>query len=416
MSTGIQFLLIAAFAGLVAVWHAGQMIRRRAHEYARWLMCAVIAAGCLGFIFQIPTVYAHIDRWAGIANLAYLMAACSFVLCAGLIQLWISTWPGIAPVGARRLFAGYAAVCAILAALFALGHHPVEQTEDFTVAYIRDPWTAAMIVCYLVPFGLCWPWAAYRVHKGRIRARSGGRRWLVHGLTFLEVGLWGAVGYSLALAVVPIAVALGVGGTQRVIPLANSLGAVSAGCSCIGLAARTWGPRWDRYLASTFAGYRDRVRYRQLGPLYRLVVRSRPTVLDTPRGLGLRRRESATALTHQVMAITEGLADLAPFLDADVQGQARAWSDALAEAIVVNAAVTARREGRRPERSASLPRFADLPRETAHHARLSAALALLDLLDLDHGLPTETTTIDTPEPDPAVPNAPPPVPATTQGV
>lgn len=415
MSTSLQFILIATFAGAVALWHAAQMIVRRQHEYSRWIMCVLIIAGCLGFIFQIPALYSAIDRIAGVANLSYLLACISFALCAGLIHLWISTWPGIAPASARTLIVAGAVGCALLAALFAAGTHPTERNEDFVVAYIHDPATAAMIVCYLALFCASWPLAALRVREGRHRASRGARRWLVHGLGFLELGVWSAAGYSLALVAVPVTAAAGLSETERLVSVANSLGALSATFSCIGFAARTWGPGWDRYLATAFTGYRERVRFRQLAPLYRLVVRSGQSTLQVPRGLGLRRRASGAALTHQVVAITEALTDLAPYLDADVEDRAREWGDALVEAIVVNAAVAARRDGRTPARTADLPHHGDLRQETAHHARLSAALALLSLLDLDQGLPTAASGEDPQHASSAAPQRAMPEPATRGG-
>jgi hypothetical protein len=56
------------------------------------------------------------------------------------------------------------------------------------------------------------------------------------------------------------------------------------------------------------------------------------------RGLGLRRRDPATALTYQVCAIIEGRKQLAGYRDERTEAVAAEWGRVLADAIRLSAA------------------------------------------------------------------------------
>ncbi len=386
MSVNLQFTLIAGFACLVAIWNIAHMAGTGHHDYARWLMCAVLLTASAGFVLQIAVIAQGIDRLVGVPNVSVLLTSCIYLGCAGLIHLWISTWPGIWPGSAHtarmRLALVYTLFATMLVALFSLGRHPHEHPYTFAEKYVHDPATAMFLTGYLLAFTSAWLWAAVRVHRGRQRARTGDLRWLEFGLAFLETGLWFTIAYCLSLAAVPVMAANGmVDSTRWFAPFSSALGALSATFICIGFSCRTWGPSLDRFLQRRFPGYVDRGRYRRLAPLHLLVDGARSRQIRTPRGLGVSRTNARAALTHQTLSITEALETLSPYYDAHVTEEATAWGRAVAEAIIIDAALTAQRNGTRPLHTAPMT-FGDLETETRRYERLSTAITMIKMVDL----------------------------------
>lgn len=391
MSTGSQFLLTSVFALTVALINAIAMLRaRRRAKHAHkpvpedrpgWIMVGVLALGAGGFLFQIPSVYTRVDHLLHVPNASIVVAYLSFLSCEALIHVWIGTWPGTTPRGLRAMTFALAAAAVALIALFAFGTHPVEHPLSFDTDYIHDPASGAFVSIYLTLFGLGWPWAAWRVHKAREKNRDAGKRWLVHGLAFLETGMWFTVAYSVTLALVPLSVALDMPEPSWAAPASSAFAAVSATCSCIGFSCRTWGTRWDNFLTNRYPGRDERFLFRLLQPLYRLVSSATPAEDRQPPGLGVVNVNPGAALAYQVLQIREGSELLAKHVSPEGAARAVEMGTAVAFAMMLQDGAENARAGRAPHGAVELP---EIPATPEGYGRVAAALAAVELLRTDH--------------------------------
>lgn len=380
MSVGVQYVLISLFSGLVVLANAASMThehrRTRSFDYPRAVMTAAVAAGSLGFFVQIPTVYRAIDDAAGIPNLSILLAYTLFTACPALIHMWIGTWPGVGSfTSTQRILAVYGASCAALVALFASSAHPGEHPLDFAETYINQESTAWFILCYVVTFTLSWPVAVVRIHRGRVRARASGVRWLAHGLAACEIGMSATVFYSLALGTALLGAAihdksLSVWSTWP----ASSLAAASATCSCIGFTARTWGERWDAHLQRIVTGYADYMRLKQVAPLHRLVAGHTRNPVAAGGLRQHRLRDFAGRADYRSVQIWDGMDELARYRDPSVAQRAAVLGAALVEAIVWRQAAADKAAGRKPAVAYPVPPKGEIDQAALWHVLLSAAL------------------------------------------
>lgn len=376
-----QFLYITAIGLLVAGIHIADMVRRKAHDPTRWAMTGALLSGAAGYLFQIPEVYHHIDAWLDTPNLSILLSYAAFVLCAAFVHVWIIAWPGIghgAPVGRqiRRVGAVTVGGIAALSLLFAAGHHQVEQPTGFVASYVRDGCTAAMIFGYLGLFAGMWMWVVVRLHRGRIAVAASGTRWLGYGLVFLEAGLAIAALYTVIMAADPLSILIRGTETTWSAGAVGSMRVISGTLACLGFSSKVWGPQWERYLRGRGDEHVARMQYRQLVPLYRLVVSSGNDVFRPPRGLGLRRRDPETALTHQVCAIIEARNRLAAYRDPEIEAVAVEWGRALTEAILLTAAARTHSEDRSLPPGRTAEPGVDMRQEIDRYLRLASALTM----------------------------------------
>ncbi len=380
----VAMALAACGIGAVNVW---QMVRRGAHDYARWVLVALLLVGSAAFLFEIPAVYQDVDQSLGVANVSILLSYGAWLLCSGLGLLWIGTWPGVAPDAARSILLLWLLQAVALASLFFTGTHPVESPGTFDARYAHDPSTAGFLSCYLFSYSLSWSVAVWKVHEAKKLARGAARadsrkRWLARSLAWVEFGTSITLIYALCLAQEPASAVLGVAGSSRIPVTAAKLQAVSATISLIGLSFRFWGPAWDRFLGARAPGHEDRVAYRRLGRLYRLVIKCVPRDLRSPRGLGLEWRDCRNALTYQVTQIDEALIYVASYVDARVVREAREQARAYQARIVIRAAVRAQRRAIVPAEVAPLPIEASGDERTDVFVMISDGLPLLGLREM----------------------------------
>lgn len=390
MSSAMEMLLTSILALSVSLAHIIAMIRTKGpdgsrvglRDTARWAMVGGLTFGSAGFIFEYPGAYTSVDRWLGVPNLAMLLSCASFLLCQALVSVWISVWPGTdlrTGQTVRSLWVGYAGVLVLLAVLFACGHHPVEAPLTFDTTYIHDPASALFISCYLAVFLFLpgWVWQALRTRYVRRLALGGGRRWLVHGLTCLEIAMWAATGYTAILALVPLCAGLGLPNPAWAPRVATAMASLSAVSACLGFTCKTWGLGWDRFLEAHFPGYEYRVAYRRQAPLHRLLHSAIPEEVRLPRGLNAARRHSRGALGNQVMQSIEAMGYLDEHLSLENAERADLIGRYVAAAIKISDAAAAQQAGVYPAVTGSMPQITD-PVCLARIAALLPALRLVD--------------------------------------
>lgn len=389
MSAAAQYTITSLFAFVIAVINTIAMVRdrRRARrmglappdDRARWVMVNVLMMGTGGFLFQIPAVSGWFDRAIHVPNASIVPAYLCLLSCAAWMQVWIGSWPGTSRGSLRGVMFGVGAVGVVMVVLFVLGTHPTEGILTFDTTYIHDPSSAAFITIYLACFTPSWPWAAMRVHAARRRARGGGQRWLVHGLGFLELGMLCTVVYATTIALVPLSVALGLPDPTWAAPVTSVAAALSATFSCIGFSCRSWGSGWDRFLSKWMPEYDNRVQFRRLRPLHQMLVQAAPAGTRLPRGLGLGRRNPGAALAYQLVQFAEIIPLISQYVSPEDEARADEYGEALKAAMMIRAAVEARRTGLGPfDGPVELP----IPGTAAGYGRMAAALAAVDLLEL----------------------------------
>lgn len=122
-----------------------------------WTLCIMIASPAAAFLLATPYLYRRVDALCTTASLSSLLLYGAVgVGFAGAFRCWARIFAHptepLARLGARAIAAQSAVVAAVLAALFALGHHPYERPIDFDVYYARDPATAAMVLLFNLVF------------------------------------------------------------------------------------------------------------------------------------------------------------------------------------------------------------------------------------------------------------------------
>ncbi|MGW3154622.1 MAB_1171c family putative transporter [Streptomyces sp. NPDC001089] len=160
------------------------------------VICAVMALAGLCFAFGSPPTVGAINRISGIPNLAAPLTYAVITTYSAMSLVLIVYWKGGPDVSriARHLMIGYGGVLVGIAVLFALGDAPVERRTDFDTYYAATPFTAEMIVLYLLAhltavtttalWSLRW---ARQVHG-----------WLRAGLVTLGAGTVLGAGYSVS--------------------------------------------------------------------------------------------------------------------------------------------------------------------------------------------------------------------------
>jgi hypothetical protein len=310
-------------------------------------ICVVMAFASLCFLLGAPPTVGAVNRVSGIPNLAAPLTYASITAYSAASLVLILYWRGGPDVCrvARRWVLSYAGVLVGIATMFALGEASEERRTDFDTYYATTPFTAAMIVLYLVAHLTAVTVTAIRCLSWA-RGVSG---WLRAGLLTMGVGTVVGAGYSISKLAAVIArwggrdwVAL----SSRVSPGFAGLGAL---ITVAGILVPLAGP-------ALMAWQHCRHAYLRLGPLEREL-----DDMLTRRNLRLRRPHRfspALLLMWRQTSINNGLGFLTGLFDPQLYEETRAaalaatgdqaQADAAAWAAMITAAVRGERDGQQP--------------------------------------------------------------------
>ncbi|GAA0673750.1 hypothetical protein GCM10010193_28180 [Kitasatospora atroaurantiaca] len=311
-----------AIVAWMALLYKLAALRRAPRDPALIALCAVLAFSALSFTLSIPTVWLHLDRWAGIPDIAALLAQSCVMALVGSQQLLLSFW--LAPrqqavrLAVRRLPATVAVLTAMVV-LFSLMAPAEQHPVDFTLRYAQDPYYAAYLLLYIAAYtageaevGLrCWRYA-----------RISNRRWLQRGLRTTAVGAWTTLGYSAVRIADLTAAQLGLD-LHRAETVAWVCGDLGALLTLVGWTLPGWGPR----LTAAHRGVRHYLHYQRLYPLWRALHRANPTIALEPSRSALAGlltvRNLEFRLYRRVIEIRDGQLALRSHHDAEAADAAR---------------------------------------------------------------------------------------------
>ncbi|MGW2612880.1 MAB_1171c family putative transporter [Streptomyces mirabilis] len=159
--------------------------------------------GSLCFLLGAPPMVGAINRVSGIPNLAAPLTYAAITAYGAASMVLVVYWRGGPNVGriARCWMIGYALVLVGIATLFALGDVPEERRRDFDTYYSATPWTAEMIVLYLLAHFI----AVTATATATLRWAREVRGWLRAGLLTMAVGNAIGTGYSISKLVAVVA-------------------------------------------------------------------------------------------------------------------------------------------------------------------------------------------------------------------
>ncbi|MDX6364069.1 MAB_1171c family putative transporter [Streptomyces sp. NPDC058274] len=333
-------------------------------------ICVVTALASLCFLLSAPPTVGAINRVSGIPNLAAPLTYTSITAYSAASLVLVVYWKGGANVrrSVRYWVLGYALVLLGIATTFALGEAPEERRTDFDTYYANSPFTAEMIVLYLVAHLTAVTVTAVRCLSWA-REVSG---WLRAGLLTMGAGTVVSAGYSVSKLV---AVTARWGGrdwaalSSQVSPGFAGLGAL---ITVVGILLPLAGPTLGVWQHSRRA-------YVRLGPLERELDE-----MLTRRNLRLRRPYWASPdllLLWRQTSISNGLGFLDGHFDLHLYEETRAavleatgdqdQAEATAWAAVIATAAREERDGKQPSDSGRLG--GRLP-EPAALVRISEAL------------------------------------------
>ncbi|MDA5279970.1 hypothetical protein NOD94_005205 [Streptomyces sp. Isolate_45] len=289
------------------------------------VMAYLVTATCL-FVFGSIPMLMRVNDLTGTPNFAAPLLYSILMACTGSGIVLIINWRGGPPDRIRRAtswcMGAYAAVSVALFALFMLGEAPVERLEDFDTYYATTPYVREMIALYLaahttsvlVMVHLCRRW----LHsvKGELRV----------GLALMVTGYALAVAFDLCKFAAVGARWAGLNWDVLSTDLARPLAAASAPFVAFGFGI----PYVVQRLRKP---WREWTRYRQLGPLARLLRGLAPTASTIRMPLfssaGVRRLQLESI-------IHDGLLTLNPYFDLTLR--ARSIADALTRGVAPEAA------------------------------------------------------------------------------
>ncbi|MCX5001224.1 hypothetical protein OHB05_01085 [Streptomyces sp. NBC_00638] len=174
---------------------APELVRHRRDPILR-VICSVMALASLCFLLGAPPTVGAINRLSGIPNLAAPLTYASITAYSAMSLVLIVYWQGGSSVRriVRFLMSGYSVVLVVIAVLFALGDTPLERRTDFDTYYATTPFTAEMIVLYL----LAHLAAVVTTAMWSLRWAREVRGWLRAGLLTMGAGTVVGAGYSVS--------------------------------------------------------------------------------------------------------------------------------------------------------------------------------------------------------------------------
>ncbi|MER5468254.1 MAB_1171c family putative transporter [Streptomyces sp. NPDC002685] len=160
------------------------------------VICAVMALASFCFFLGAPPTVGAINRVSGIPNLAAPLTYASITAYSAMSLVLIVYWQGGSSGRriVRCLMSVYSVVLVGIAALFALGDTPLERRTDFDTYYAATPFTAEMIVLYL----LAHLTAVVTTALWSLRWAREVHGWLRAGLLTMGAGTVIGAGYSVS--------------------------------------------------------------------------------------------------------------------------------------------------------------------------------------------------------------------------
>ncbi|MFF2364226.1 MAB_1171c family putative transporter [Streptomyces sp. NPDC058122] len=313
-------------------------------------VCAVMALAGLCFLLGAPPTVGAINRVSGIPNLAAPLTYAAITAYSAMSLVLIIFWKGGPHVRriTLRLMSGYCVVLVLVGVLFALGNAPTERRTDFDTYYATTPFTAEMIVLYLLAhltavvttalWSLRW---APEVH-GLLRA----------GLLTMGAGTVVGAGYSVSKLTAVVARWCGPDWSALGTEVSPGLAGLSALLTVTGILIPWAGPSLTAWLRAWRA-------YVGLAPLEREldeVLARRNLRLPRPRP-----SSPATLLIWRQTSVHNALSYLDALFDRDLYERThdatlratgdRERAEAVAWAAIITAAVRTERGGQ-PNRDA----------------------------------------------------------------
>ncbi|MER5696123.1 MAB_1171c family putative transporter [Streptomyces mirabilis] len=343
-------------------------------------LSATLAIGSLCFLFGAPPTVGAVNRVSGIPNLAAPLTYAAITAYGASSMVLVVYWRGGPRVRriARCWMTGYAFVLVALAVLFALGDVPKERRTDFDTYYSTTPYTAEMIVLYLLAHLI----AVTATATATLRWARDVHGWLRAGLLTMAVGTAIGTGYSISKIIAIVAYWCGHDWST----LATQISPAAAGLGALLFVTGILIPLAGPGLAAWLRSWRTYVR---LGPLQgelddvltrRNLRVPRPRPFSASALLMWRQTSIQNALGHLGMLFDRDLYDqthdaVLQKVDDGEQADATAW------AAIIAAAVRVERSGQQVSPSPSgdgrmLPQAPD-PSTLVH---ISNALATSDIV------------------------------------
>ncbi|MET9122243.1 MAB_1171c family putative transporter [Streptomyces sp. NPDC004528] len=339
-------------------------------------LSATLALGSLCFLLGAPPTVGAINRVSGIPNLAAPVTYAVITTYSASSMVLVVYWRGGPAVRhtARRWMAGYAVVVVALAVLFALGDAPAERRTDFDTYYSMTPYTAEMIVLYLVAHLI----AVVATATATLRWARDVHGWLRGGLLTMALGTVLGTGYSISKLVAVAGHWCG----QTWSPLVTQVAPAAAGLGALLFVAGTLIPLAGPRLSAWLLTWRAYVRLRPLeDELDEMLTRRhlrvpRPSWFSPTTLLVWRQTSIQNALGHLDANklfdhdLYEQTHDAALLNASDAEAaRAAAW------AAIISAAVRIERSGQQTPAAGSDGRLLPRAPEPAALVHISAALA-----------------------------------------
>ncbi|GLF96312.1 MAB_1171c family putative transporter [Streptomyces yaizuensis] len=336
----LSFYVPAALGTAAFLLRLPALLRNPRDPMLRAVVVLLATATGVFFFGAIPTIEA-VNRLTGVPNAAAPLVYSILTAFCGACVVLLINWRGGTPEAISRAtrwcLAAYGLIIVALLTLFALGDTPVERTRDLDTYYADTPFIREMIVLYLLTHSvsalvmtfLCWRWS--RDVTGVLRT---GLLLMVYGylLTVLyDVAKFAALGARWAGEDWD---GLSTHAARPLVSAASFFIAFGIGMPLV--VQRLEGPR------------RDWLRYRRLGPLWRLL---RGVAQGGGRGRSSPLAGAGIRLLQRERDIHDALLTLNPYFDFAVRARTVARgvaagipppeAEARAEAAMVVAALDA---------------------------------------------------------------------------
>ncbi|GAA2440013.1 MAB_1171c family putative transporter [Streptomyces macrosporus] len=271
--------LLCSAVGWVAFAVKLRALRRAPHNPMRRAICwtLFLASACL--FCAAPVVIDRVNDLTGVPNFAAPVVYCLLVALGASCHVLLAYWRmpvEEARTVARRWTLAYAAVVAVLIALFTVGEAPDERLVDFDTHYANTPYIAQFVLLYLLALSVAM---AVLVRMCLRWAKVAGRPWLRRGLWLIALGALGALGFGVAKLAAVAARWCDTDWDWLSSRLAPALAMLGLVVSAVGYALPTLGDH-----LSGLRGKAGRYRaYRALYPLWDALRRATPAIVPSTR-------------------------------------------------------------------------------------------------------------------------------------
>jgi hypothetical protein len=350
----VQFAItygsIGALAVAAFIWRLSLAIRDH-RSPPRWAVAVAIACAAIGFEAAVPPTYQWIGCLSGIPNLATLIVYSAIITAVLSNIVWTAylvapntpTSATFVSSPRRTIAVNLAVITTMTALFFASPVHDQSHPTDFDYHYATIGSVDSFLAIYLCAytFGLlrlivlCIHWIPH-VHP---------QIWLRRGLILLAVGSTIAIGYSIGKAIAITASWAGTSMRSLNVTIAPALASLGAAIMLIGFLCPSLIPQVNKAVMRTWALYRLRPLWSDLGDALPNITRTTPTM----------RRSIRARLYRRVIEIRDALLMLQPHLCPETTTRAEQLAttlritsskrDAAIEAARIAAALHAHRNG-----------------------------------------------------------------------